>query len=250
MEISEVTADSDLIKKIKAIYRRTANLKPKAERQHWKKYRCFTESNGLLRHQTAADDVPRVVAPEDVMLRYGIISECHDCNYGGHPGVEHTYLTLMLASIQTFITDCEQCRRNKPRLTKPSGLLEPLSIPDEIWRSISMDFITDLPQTKNKVNSIWVVIDQTMSFHSNDEAVTAEGVAQRFVNNIWNLHVMLTNILFDRDRKFVSHFWQNVFKSIGTKLSMTVPHCAQGDGQKERMDPTLEEYLRYFVGPW
>ncbi|OWZ09664.1 LOW QUALITY PROTEIN: Retroelement [Phytophthora megakarya] len=154
-----------------------------------------------------------------------------------------------MEGIPTFITDCEQYRRNKPRLTKPSGLLEPLSIPDERWRTISMNFITDLPQTKNKVNSIWVVIDQTMSFHSNDEAVTAEGVAQRFVNNIWNLHVMLTNIVIDRDRKFVSNFLQNVFKSIDTKLSMTVAHCAQGDGQTERMNRTLEEYLRCFVGP-
>ncbi|OWZ01777.1 Gag-pol [Phytophthora megakarya] len=59
---------------------------------------------------------------------------------------------------------------------------------------------------------------------------------------------MPTSIVTDRGRKFVSAFWQHVFKSIGTKLSMTVVHRAQGDGQAERMDRILEEYLRSFVG--
>ncbi|KAG3115433.1 hypothetical protein PI124_g5345 [Phytophthora idaei] len=79
--------------------------------------------------------------------------------------------------------------------------------------------------------------------------MTAEGVARLFIDNTWKLHGMPTNIGSDRDRKFVSNFWQHVFKSIGTKLSMTVAHRAQGDGQTERMSRTLEEYLRCFVGP-
>ncbi|KAE9261025.1 hypothetical protein PR003_g34110, partial [Phytophthora rubi] len=158
----------------------------------------------------------------------------------------------MLKSIQRFIADCEPCRRNKPRLTKPPGLLEPLSIPDERWRSISMDFITDLPRTKRDVDSIWVVVDRLTKrchFVPTTKTVTAEGVARLFIDNIWKLHGMPSNIVSDRDRKFVSKFWQYVFKSIGTKLSMTVAHRAQGDGQTERMNRTLEEYLRCFVGP-
>ncbi|KAE9162108.1 hypothetical protein PF004_g30599 [Phytophthora fragariae] len=158
----------------------------------------------------------------------------------------------MLKSIQRFIADCELCRRNKPRLTKPPGLLEPLSIPDERWRSISMDFITDLPRTKRDVDSIWVVVDRLTKrchFLPTTKTVTAEGVARLFIDNIWKLHGMPSNIVSDRDRKFVSKFWQYVFKSIGTKLCMTVAHRAQGDGQTERMNRTLEEYLRCFVGP-
>ncbi|OWZ17101.1 LOW QUALITY PROTEIN: Pol Polyprotein [Phytophthora megakarya] len=271
MEISAVMVYSDLIKKIKAAYikvreiqaifaaimRRTVNLKPKAERQHRKKYRGFTESNGLLWYQTPADDVPRVVVPYYVKLRYAIISECHDSNYGGHPGAERTYLTLvrrwywskMLASIQKFIADCEPCRRNKPRLTKPPGLLVSLSIPDERWRSISMAFITDLPQTKNEVDSMWFVVDRLTKRCHFIQTTKKEGVAQRFVNHMWKLHRMPTNIVSDRDRKFVSNFWQNVFKSIGTKLSMTVALRDQGNDQTERMNRMLEEYLRCFVGP-
>ncbi|KAG3153577.1 hypothetical protein PI126_g10003 [Phytophthora idaei] len=174
--ISEVTTDTELITKIKkaymkdrdaqavfaAIKRRTANLNPAAKPQHLKKYRCYSAANGLLWFQSPTDDVPRVVVPNDVKLRHTIISECHDSNYGGHPGEERAYLTLsrhwywskMLKSIQKFVADCERCRRNKRRLTKPPGLLEPFQIPDERWRSISMDFTTDLPRTKHDVDSI------------------------------------------------------------------------------------------------
>ncbi|GMF53405.1 unnamed protein product [Phytophthora fragariaefolia] len=232
LAISKVTSNSELVTSIKkaylkdretqaifaAIKKRKTNLKPQRERQHQKKYRCYSEANGLLWYRTTIDDVPRIAVPNDVMLRQTIISECHDSNYGGHPGVERTYLTLakrwywskMLKSIQTFIVDCESCRRNKPRLTKPPGLLEPLNIPSERWQSISMDFITDLPITKRAVNSIWVVVDR---------------LAKR------------------------CHFVPTTTKSIGTKLCMTVAHRAQGDGQTERMNRSLEEYLRCFVSP-
>ncbi|KAE9302457.1 Transposon Tf2-6 polyprotein [Phytophthora fragariae] len=274
LAISEVSGDSELISRIKksykkdrdiqailaAIKKRKSNSKPKRERQQHKKYRCYSEANGLLWYQTPVDDAQRIVVPNDVKLRQTIISECHDTNYGDHPGAECTYLKLarhwywskMLKSIQKFIADCEPCRRNKPRLTKPPGLLEPLSIPDERWRSISMDFITDLPRMKRDVDSIWVVVDRLTKrchFVPTTKNVNAEGVARLFIDNIWKLHGMPANIVSDRDRKFVSAFWQHVFKSIGTMLSMTAAHRAQGDGQTERMNRTLEEYLRCFVGP-
>ncbi|OWZ13892.1 Gag-pol [Phytophthora megakarya] len=118
--------------------------------------------------------------------------------------------------------------------------------------AISMNFITDLPRTKREVDSIWVVVDRLTKrchFVPTTKKVTAEGVARLFIEHIWKLHGMPTNIVSDRDRKFVSAFWQHVFKSVGTKLSMTVAYRAQGDGQKARMNRTLEEYLRCFVGP-
>ncbi|GMF29025.1 unnamed protein product [Phytophthora fragariaefolia] len=115
-----------------------------------------------------------------------------------------------------------------------------------------MDFITDLPTTKRAVNAIWVVVDRLTKrchFVPTTKKVTAEGVARLFIDHIWKLHGMPTSIVSDRDRKFVSAFWQHVFKSIETKLCMTVAHRAQGDGQTERMNRTLEEYLRCFVSP-
>jgi hypothetical protein len=41
-----------------------------------------------------------------------------------------------------------------------------------------------------------------------------------------------------------------VFRVLGTKLKMTVSYRTQGDGQTERQNRTLEEYLRCFVNPF
>ncbi|POM67145.1 Polyprotein [Phytophthora palmivora] len=257
LALSEVTLNTELIVSIKTAYakdREVQAILAAIKRRANQRLSVNTARN------TDATPKSRVVVPNDSKLRMKIISECHDSNYGGHPGAERTYLSLarswywskMSKSIQKFIADCESCRRNKPRLTKPPGLLEPLRIPDERWRSISIDFITDLPKTEHGFDSIWVVVDRLTKrchFVSTTKKVTAEGVACLFIDNVWKHHGMPTNIVSDRDRKFISSFWQCIFKSIGAKLTMTVAHRAQGDGQTERVNRTLEEYLRCFVGP-
>ncbi|KAE9005730.1 hypothetical protein PR003_g9981 [Phytophthora rubi] len=60
---------------------------------------------------------------------------------------------------------------------------------------------------------------------------------------------MPEDIVSDRDTMFVSGFWSQVFENVGAKLKMTVAYRAQGDGQTERTNRTLEEYLRCFVSP-
>jgi hypothetical protein len=42
----------------------------------------------------------------------------------------------------------------------PVGLLQPLSIPEKKWEVITMDFITRLPRTNHKHESIMVVVDK------------------------------------------------------------------------------------------
>ncbi|KAG2782341.1 hypothetical protein PC116_g9477 [Phytophthora cactorum] len=104
LALSEVSTDTELMKKIKnayakdreiqaifaAIKRRTSTSETKTQRQRHKLYRYYSEVNGLLWYQTPTDDTPRIVLSNAMQLRQTIISESHDTNYGGHPG---TYLT-------------------------------------------------------------------------------------------------------------------------------------------------------------
>ncbi|KAA0062243.1 pol protein [Cucumis melo var. makuwa] len=62
-----------------------------------------------------------------------------------------------------FLTEAHSfpllCILEAPR-QKPVGLLQPLSVPEWKWESVSMDFITGLPRTLKGYTLIWVVIDQ------------------------------------------------------------------------------------------
>jgi transposase InsO family protein len=115
-----------------------------------------------------------------------------------------------------------------------------------------MDFITDLPLTQAGFNSIWVVVDRLTKrthFTPTTKNVDAQGVAKLFIDHIWRHHGIPESIVSDRDTKFTSNFWTEVFKAVGTKLKMTVSYRPQADGQTERQNRTLEEYLRCFVNP-
>ncbi|MBW0543456.1 hypothetical protein O181_083171 [Austropuccinia psidii MF-1] len=67
---------------------------------------------------------------------------------------------------------------------------------------------------------------------------------------IWNEMISHTglfqNIISDRDPKFTSELWTNLYHLFGTKLSFSTPHHPQTDGLEERRIQTLEEMIRRF----
>jgi hypothetical protein len=78
----------------------------------------------------------------------------------------------------------------------------------------------------------------------------AKQVADVFIKNIFKHHGMPQQIISDRDAKFTSVFWKTFFKRIGTKISLTTAYHPQADGQTERTNRTLEDYLRHFVNAY
>ena len=113
-----------------------------------------------------------------------------------------------------------------------------------------MDFIVGLPNCKGKT-VIMVVVDRLSKFAhfiALSHPYSAASVAQLFVENVFKLHGMPSNIVNDRDSVFLSQFWQEFFKLHGSKLSMSSGYHPQSDGQTEVMNSCLETYLRCFVG--
>ena len=113
-----------------------------------------------------------------------------------------------------------------------------------------MDFIVQLPLTKAGYDTIFVIVDRLSKrahFIPTTTNVTAPEVAKLFFNQIFRLHGLPQVIVSDRDPKFVSKFWQDLLKRLGTKLAMSTAYHPQTDGQTERMNRTLEDMLRAYV---
>ena len=81
----------------------------------------------------------------------------------------------------------------------PIGLLQPLPIPNKVWKDISMDFIDGLPSSHGKTN-IFVIVDRLSTyahFVPIAHPYTAVGVAQIFFDYVFKLHGMLRTIVCD-----------------------------------------------------
>jgi hypothetical protein len=155
----------------------------------------------------------------------------------------------MKGAVEEFVKQCTICQQAKHENCKIPGLLQPLESPTAPWQSVSMDFIEGIPKS-NGYNAILVVVDRYTKyahFLPLKHPYTASQIATTFLDNVVKLHSLPSSIVSDRDKVFTSVFWQNLFKSLHTQLSMSTAYHPQSDGQTERVNQCLEMYLRCSV---
>ncbi|WVZ51283.1 hypothetical protein U9M48_002439, partial [Paspalum notatum var. saurae] len=104
----------------------------------------------------------------DFELRKLILDESHNSQFAIHHGSNKMYQDLkqrfwwihIKREIARYVSECDVCQRVNVKHLKPMGTLQPLPIPSWKWESISMDFITGLPNTRDGYDSIWVIVDR------------------------------------------------------------------------------------------
>ena len=107
-----------------------------------------------------------IVVPQHGNLRAECVRLHHDTPYSGHLGRDRT-LNLVLRNfwwpsvyrdVVDYVSHCDVCQRAKTPNQKVPGLLQPLSIPERAWESVSMDLITQLPETSRGHAAIAVFV--------------------------------------------------------------------------------------------
>ena len=116
----------------------------------------------------------RLCVPDNTELKGKILEEAHSSAYAMHPGSTKMYRDLqenywwngMKRDIAEFVAKCLVCQQVKIEHQRPTGLLQPLPIPEWKWEHITMDFVTGLPRTPKGHDAIWVIVDRlTKSAH-------------------------------------------------------------------------------------
>ena len=74
-----------------------------------------------------------------------------------------------------------------------------------------------------------------------------DDIAKIFMKDIFRLHGLPREIVFDKDPKFTSNFWKGLFAYLGTKLSFSIAYHPQTVGKIERVNQVLEDILRMYV---
>jgi hypothetical protein len=183
----------------------------------------FTLSDGIIRYKNRVWLGTHKEAHKAVMLAL------HDSGIGGHSGMKATYNKIknlfawpgMKQDIEMYVAACSVCKQAKPEHSKLPGTLQPLPVPAHAWTTISMNSIEGLPKSQN-LDTILVIIDKFSKyahFVPLKHPFTTTSVAHQFFHNIYKLHGLPQVIISDRDKVFLSTFWQELFKLSETTLN-------------------------------
>jgi hypothetical protein len=156
----------------------------------------------------------------------------------------------MKKEIADFIARCLECQKVKAEHRHPTGLLQPLPIPEWRWEVVTMDFITKITRTNKQHDSIMVVVDNlTKTAHFVPVKLThkATNIADVYMKEIARLHGIPKTIVSDRDPKFTSKFWKGLFNGFGTNLNFSTTYHPESDGKTKRVNQVIEDMLRMYV---
>ncbi|KAE9267076.1 hypothetical protein PR003_g31906, partial [Phytophthora rubi] len=248
----EAYADDDLAGLVEALSAPN-NAVEFTARQRSRLHR-YSVVEGLLYYQVDGGDELRIVVPNDEDLRHRVLYEAHDTPLSSHLGREKTYTSVtrnfwwphMYKWVRKYVQTCETCQGVKPA-PSASAPLTSLPVPADCWRSVSMDFIFELPGDARCHTGILVFVcrlSKMVRLAAVQKSVTAPQAAQLFVDNVFRNHGLPEAFVSDRDPRFVSHFWQHLFRLFGTRLDMSTADHPQTGGQTERVNRVLEDILR------
>lgn len=125
------------------------------------------------------------------------------------------------------------------------SLLKSLPVPLRLWDSISLDFIEELPSS-NRFTAILVIIDWAFKqaiFIPTHDIITSEQLAQLFFIHVFSKHGVPSHVTSDWGSEFVAHFTRVLTQTLNMELHFTWRHHPEADGQTERANQILEQYL-------
>jgi len=198
-----------------------------------------------------------VYVPKDEKLRVEIIWLHHNTPIAGHGGqwktvelVTRNYWWLGITKeVKRYMEGYDQCQRIKNRAEMPAEKLRPNQVPERPWQHISVDFIMKLLVSKGH-DSILVVCDRfsKMShFVATTKKTIAEGLVKLFRDNEWKLHGLSESVISDRGLQFAAEMTKELNKMLGIETKLSMAYHPETDGQTERTNQKLEQYLRMYV---
>lgn len=211
---------------------------------------------GLVRRDGA------VYIPDDPAIRQEVIRVNHDDPWqGGHFGQRKTLEVIQRAywwphmrrTVNAYISTCDICQRMKVPRHRPYGLLEALPQPKGPWQDIAMDFITSFPPAKHRrtvCDAILVIVcrySKMVRFIPCTKDVDAPELADIICEEIIAKYGVPNSIVSDRGSLFTSSYWGTFCYSLAIRRRLSTAFHPQTDGQTERMNQTLECYLRCYI---
>ncbi len=169
-----------------------------------------------------------------------LIRKAYDLSISDHSDINRTLDLLrrsycwlkMRMTIKRYIRNCYVCRRSKASRDRINELLKSLSISEQRWQDISLNFIIDLLKS-DESNAILTVIDWLSKERhyilcwSDDEETFAEQTVKLLLIWIFRIHELSRSIMFDRDSQFISIVWKFLCLRLNIKIKLFIDYHSQ-----------------------
>ncbi|KAK3534427.1 hypothetical protein QTP86_015226, partial [Hemibagrus guttatus] len=208
-----------------------------------------------------ADEPPPASCPPDrtfvpQLFRQQVMQWVHEAPSSGHPGIHRlTQLTRrrfwwpsLGSDVEEYVLACPTCAQSRTSRHLPEGLLEPLPIPRRPWSHLSVDFLTDLPDSGG-FTTVMVVVDRFSKgcrLIPLDGLPTAMQTADAMFQHVFRNFGLPEDIVSDRGPQFTSRVWGALCGRLGIGVSLSSGYHPQSNGQAERLNQEIGRFLRSY----
>src|SRR5258708_281817 len=187
----------------------------------------------------------KMFIPDDSELRCKILKDHHNAPTAGHPGIleminkvkKHYYWPGMRSFIRQYVNACSDCHQFKINRNPTKPALQPISGSSTTrpFAQCSCDFITGLPPTETREDTIMVVVDHGLTkgvilIPTQEKGLNAAKTASLFVIYVFKQFGIPDKLISDRGVQFDSEFFQEFCKILGIKSAMSTTYHPQTDG--------------------
>lgn len=126
--------------------------------------------------------------------------------------------------IESIIKVQNYCQQTKHKRYKYYRHLDPLHLLAQLLDRISMDFIIQLPKSKNRSKHIWVIMNWfiKIAYFLAISDIKAPELAKTFLKEIYQLHSIPEDIIFNCNSRSIGKFWSSILKILTIKKKLSI----------------------------
>ncbi|KAK3516017.1 hypothetical protein QTP70_001703 [Hemibagrus guttatus] len=215
---------------------------------------------GEIRRAHAEEPPPADCPPRRLFVllqfRPQVMWWVYEAPSSGHPGTHRSaqlvsrrfWWPSLGSDVEDFVRQCATCAQARTSRQHPEGLLEPLPVPWRPWSQVSVDFLTDLPDSGGST-AIMVVVDH---FSKGCKLVPLKGLptamqkADVMFAHVFRNFGLPEDIVSDRGPQFTSRVWRALCARLDIGVSLSSSHHPQSNGQAERLNQEIGRFLRSY----
>ncbi|CAI7885731.1 unnamed protein product [Closterium sp. NIES-54] len=184
-----------------------------------------------------------------------LLQEAHVRITSGHFKIAKTrhqlqryyYWPELLTDVQHHVGSCPTCQVMKSSRKRKAGQLQSIRPPERAWQQVTMDFVMGLPSNSGGNDAVMVVVDRLTKmahFAACKKSISVKEIALQFIAIVVRLRGIPAAIISDRDMKFTSNFWKNLWETFGTRLQFSSLYHPETDRLMERTNQMMEQLIR------